>query len=198
MKRHRFSVIEGVDGVGKSTCLRLVRPLVEGLSVLKTPADNMAAARKEFDVPGVDISSRFFFYFATTIYASDLILKRALEAPLLCDRYILSTIAHHNVLSNGRFDFTSYLDVFGFFGGARPDLTILLTADAVARAERIKKRDPDQNNFRDYAIDIASRVQEEFLRLALLPAYGANVEIINTSDMDENAVAKKVAKLLGG
>lgn len=88
-----FYVIEGVDGVGKTTMAKLLVKHLEGI-YYKTPPEPYASRYFEFD--GTNTRKRFEFFLESIVYASQeirLLLKEGIS--VVADRWIWTTLAYH-------------------------------------------------------------------------------------------------------
>lgn len=129
---HPFVVIEGLGGTGKTTVGKILAKKVGGIYI-KTPTESFATARKEVDASATPMA-RFLFYLATVVQASVDISHIIQTVPVVCDKYILSTICWHRAMG---------IDVRipEFVSIMIPNFTFLLTCPDPKRIERLEYRD---------------------------------------------------------
>lgn len=128
-----FIVLEGIDGVGKTTCAQLLAQELNG-HYMATPPHPFARIRLEIDQMD-DLASRFFYY-VSAIVGTSAVIKRMLNSyPVVCDRYIYSTLAYHRALGVA----TDSL-IVGKLPITWPDHSFFLTATEQARSKRLKQR----------------------------------------------------------
>jgi len=89
-----FASIEGLDGSGKSTVAKLLAEQM-GAVLYKCPPDPFRQFRKTVDEQVGDPVVKFFFYLAGNFQAANEIRRMLEEHPVVCDRYIDSTLAFH-------------------------------------------------------------------------------------------------------
>lgn len=94
MTIENFYGLEGLDGVGKTTVRETLKE--HGYVVLKTPPSSFPIKRERYD--GLSTTPRFGFYLAGVIMAGNEAKKVAETKPVVCDRYLLTTIAAHEVM----------------------------------------------------------------------------------------------------
>jgi len=181
---HPFICVEGIDGTGKSTVARKVAELLNGI-YYKTPPEPFASIRGVVDRVG-DAYARALYYAASVAYAATEIKCLREIAPVVCDRYIYSTIAYHVVLSP---EVGALLRSLPF---DQPDQSFVLTAEESVRLQRLDDRSrtleqPPLN--RDYDGGFLAKVQNEFLTLGL-------TEIDTTRLTIEEVVARVVERSL--
>lgn len=94
MAIENFYGLEGLDGVGKTTVRETLKE--HGYVVLKTPPSSFPIKREKYD--GLSTTPRFGFYLAGVIMAGNEAKDIAKAKPVVCDRYLLTTIAAHEVM----------------------------------------------------------------------------------------------------
>lgn len=129
-----FYALEGLDGVGKTTVRKTLGE--HGYVVLKTPPSSFPIRREKYD--GLNTNSRFVFYLAGVIMSGNEAKKLSKTKPVVCDRYLLTTIAAHEVMglqpSLVKL-MTPFLKTIPV-----PQNTFLLTADEEERMRRMLER----------------------------------------------------------
>ena len=151
----RFLVIEGCNGVGKSTiteylCGRL------GATAFHYPPEFVAFRGNVNLDERVASLPRLVYYLAATLHLSDLVRAQLARSHVVCDRYLASPISlmigesaiQETEASQLTEPFLSYL--------CMPDLTLLLTADHAVASARIHKRSRESGMF----TPVARRVLE--------------------------------------
>lgn len=86
-----FIVVEGVDGVGKTTFVKHLAARL-GASQYKSPGGVFAQARAVVDTAGLAGLERYHFFRSATQSDSAAIALLLRDGPVVCDRYIDSTI----------------------------------------------------------------------------------------------------------
>ena len=146
VERPGFYVMEGLDGVGKSTVRELLKQ--NGFEVLKTPPEDFPVPRSEYD--NLPVSDRFLFYLAGVVWASKKIDKIE-KRQIICDRYLLTTLAAHEALGLEKDYLISIEPVLKDI--LRPQVTFLLTADESVRLERLISRGANENDLANFKIN---------------------------------------------
>ncbi len=179
---NRFLVFEGLSASGKTTIARQVAREI-GAVFYKTPSRKFRAIRELVD-RRADILGRFFFYLAGVCDASAEIKKKLSSRPVVCDRYLLTTICFHaavglptDQLANG---VSSRIIV--------PDFTFLLVCEEGVRLRRLAKRGLTFNDKQERQRGLESRFLAEYRRHIL-------VEIDNSSPNPRDAVGIVLQKL---
>ncbi|MGI2173557.1 dTMP kinase [Shewanella ulleungensis] len=132
-----FIVIEGLDGVGKSTIAKALATKM-GAVFLTTPGDKFSNIRNELELIYEDnVQARQLFYMSTVVsVANDIRELIAKGKTVIVDRYWLSTQVYHHWKSEGNnfklLDIQESLLV--------PDLTIYLELPLPQRVIRLAKR----------------------------------------------------------
>lgn len=127
-----FVVLEGIDGVGKSTVTRLVAELL-GFVAYATPPKGYMERRREIDLNGSP-EQKFNFFREGVVVASEEIKNLLGDGKsVICDRYWMTTYVYHKVIgvTVTEEDFASIL---------QPDLTVLLTASPEHQLQRLIER----------------------------------------------------------
>jgi dTMP kinase len=129
----RFIVVEGLDGVGKTTFSKRLAARL-GAVWLTTPPVELRAVREPFDqLFSEDIECRQLFYAASVLYMGRVAAKlRAEGRSVVMDRYWSSTAAYSQ--DSG----LALCEVVGMLPAA--DLTIVLELEEEERQRRIKLR----------------------------------------------------------
>jgi thymidylate kinase len=135
----KFLVIEGCNGVGKSTiteylCGRL------GARAFHYPPEFVSFRGNVNLDECVAPLPRLVYYLAATLHLSDLVRAQLTQSHVVCDRYLASPISlmigesavRETEVSRLMEPFLSYL--------CMPDLTLLLTAEHAAASARINSR----------------------------------------------------------
>ena len=135
----KFLVIEGCNGVGKSTITEYLSARL-GASTFHYPPEFVSFRRDVHLDESVAPLPRVAYYLAATLHLSDLVRAQLKQSHVVCDRYLASplslmiaesaieeTEAHHLIEP-----FLSYL--------CMPDMILLLTAKHGVASARIHKR----------------------------------------------------------
>ncbi len=175
--RELFLVIEGIDGAGKTTCAKI---LAEKLNAYyyKTPPGIFEKIRPEIEIFS-DPLTRFSFYLASVFYASIEISKIIAWRPVVCDHYLLSTIAYHRAIGLN----LSWVN-FSQLPIILPNINFYLHADENTYLERLKKRYPVIDSALEKNREFQRKVHEEFFRLNVVP--------IDTTSLSINEVVEQL------
>lgn len=127
-----FIVLEGIDGVGKSTATRLVAKAL-GFVPYATPPKEYMERREEIDLGGSPRQKFNFFREGLTVAAAEIQQLLSAGKSVICDRYWMTTYVYHKVIGVqvAEDDFASLL---------QPDLTIMLTASPEHQLQRLIER----------------------------------------------------------
>lgn len=140
--KHDFIVIEGVDGVGKTTAGQKLAKVLNGV-FYQTPSSFWRKYR--LIVENSPALVRFTYYLLATCFSSKEIGKILEKKSVICDRYIYSTWAHHyayglKILKHISFD---WLPI------ERPSRVIYLYVNQGERERRIALRNNNNKKDRD-------------------------------------------------
>ena len=135
----RFLVIEGCNGVGKSTVTKYLCARLDASSFHYPPEFVTFRGNVQLD-ESVAPLPRLMYYLAATLHLSDLVRAQLTKGHVVCDRYLASPISL--MIAESAIDepeacglverFASYLCV--------PDVILLLTAEHAAASARISNR----------------------------------------------------------
>lgn len=186
----RFFCVEGVDGVGKSSAVRLAAARRADFVAMKTPPERMGSLRRFYDKNSC-AEARFFFYLSAVAEQSNEIRAALSEKNVCCDRYLLSTIAYHSVMCR-KHGLERYFALAEEMGLAIPDRNIVLLADAKTRIGRLNKRvnENGEKTSTDLDIELTELVQSEYLRIA--EAGFCVASFIDTSKLGVEEVVERV------
>ena len=135
----KFLVIEGCNGVGKSTLTEYLCERVNARSFHYPPEFVSFRRAVQLD-ESVKPVARLTYYLAATLHLSDLVRTQLIQSHVICDRYWASPLSL--MISESAIEERKAYSFAAPFQShlCRPDLTLLLTAEhAVARA-RISSR----------------------------------------------------------
>jgi thymidylate kinase len=136
---HKFLVIEGCNGVGKSTITEYLSARL-GASTFHYPPEFVSFRRDVHLDESIAPLPRLIYYLAATLHLSDLARARLTRSHVVCDRYLASPLSL--MIAESAIEetearrlvepFLSYL--------CKPNVTLLLTAEHEVASARIQKR----------------------------------------------------------
>lgn len=186
-KSFPFIVIEGIDGAGKTVTAKLLSEMV-GANYYKTPSGHFGKLRANADyVFRNDPQKRFKFYFNSVKFASSEIIQIIQKNPVICDRYIWSTVVYHKAMG---------LDLSNFdidrSGIVIPQYAFSLYADEETCRRRIRERNDQSAS--DLCLEqdlrLQQRVRSIFLKYPLIQ--------IDTSNLTILEICKKILSIVCG
>jgi thymidylate kinase len=135
----KFLVIEGCNGVGKSTIVEYLRGRV-GASSFHYPPEFVSFRREVQLDKCVGPLPRFVYYLAATMHLSDLVRAQLTHSHVICDRYLASPLSL--MIAESALEETEARRVVEPFASYLhpPDLTLLLTAEHAVACARINNR----------------------------------------------------------
>jgi thymidylate kinase len=181
IKAHKFIVLEGISGSGKTELGKLLAQQISG-QYYTTPPEAFRSSRKEVDEK-VTLESRFWFYLASVVQASDEISKILKMQSVVCDKYILSTVCYHKAMGVD-------IQIPQWVKFIEPDHTFLVYCDNHTRLKRLRASRGPITNKEKYE----SRQQMEQRCLAELRKCICQ-EIDNTPDGPQNAINQILATI---
>ena len=166
MKRGLFVVFEGIDGSGKSSCMRaLSESLSSETSVVLTAEPSQGPVgtmlQKNHDLPPL---AETLLFVADRAHHTTCIQDWLEDGKtVLCDRYYASTLAYQSCALDGHAGDPDWLWELNRPVVIEPDLTILLDIDPVIGLERTSGRGA-ASKFEK--MDFLSRVRRRYLEIA--------------------------------
>lgn len=175
-----FVVVEGLDGTGKTASSKR---LAERLSAFYygTPPEEFYSVRKWIDCE-VSTETRFIFYLTALVFAGEEIKELLKHGSVVCDRFVLSTIAYHRALGLP----TKFLEAVDMVSLPTPTITFYLDCEENERLRRIGQRGANATDLEH--IRVADRIRREFER--------ADVVKIDTTYMDVDGVVDRMLECL--
>jgi thymidylate kinase len=135
----KFLVIEGCNGVGKSTIVEYLSARV-GASTFHYPPQFVSFRRDLQLDDHLAPLPRLVYYLAATLHLSDLVRAQLAQRHVICDRYLASPLSL--MISESAIEETEARRVVEPFASYLhpPDLTLLLTAEHAVACARINNR----------------------------------------------------------
>jgi thymidylate kinase len=136
---NKFLVIEGCNGVGKSTIVEYLIARVGALSFHYPPEFVNFRRNVHLDETLAPIP-RLAYYLAATLHLSDLVRAQLTQSHVVCDRYLaspLSLMIGESAIEEA--EARRLMEPFGSYV-CMPDLTLLLTAEHATASARINDR----------------------------------------------------------
>ena len=180
MTQGRFITIEGVEGVGKSTNIALVKSLLEarGYEVLLTrePGGTPTGERireilLDKDEQAMTAMTELLLVFAARSQHVSQVIMPALAAGqwVISDRFTDSSYAYQGGGRELGIEIVAALEA-QVLADFRPDLTIVLDVDIASGLERAT-REAEADRFESEQTSFVQRVRETFLTLAEADRY---------------------------
>lgn len=171
-----FITIEGPDGGGKTTQMKMLVPALEerGLDIVRTRepggtdiGDQIRSVIMDMKNKSMDPRAEILLFCASRAQLVSELIRPSLASGkiVLCDRYADSTMAYQGY-GHG-LDRTALKNLLEFAtGGLKPDLTILLDISAEAGLRRRITNHDEWNRMDDYALQFHERVRKGYLEMA--------------------------------
>ncbi len=198
--------IDGVDGAGKSTVIKLLLERLTELNLVSVKTSNrseMSSELKQFLNENIEkaLIARFIYFSYSNLLASNEIKNKNYENVII-DRFVYSTEAYHKAVDRYYYGGIYYELLDHLSKEAEKelitvDVAIFLYVNEKEQMKRLLRKDPQENNKLDFKIEIQKYVSEEFHKIAeRLRHDGIFVYELDTSNMDENTVAKKIEEII--
>jgi thymidylate kinase len=136
--RSKFLVIEGCNGVGKSTIVEFLKARTGACSFHYPPA--FVSFRRDVDLDKLAPLPRLSYYVAATLHLSDLVRAELTRGHVICDRYLASPLSLMIAESAIEEREARQLVEPSLSYLCRPDLTLLLIAEHAVATARINNR----------------------------------------------------------
>jgi len=190
-----FLVLEGVDGTGKTTVGKALARQAGGV-YMKTPGDQYKAIRSHID-NGTPKEAKLLFYLATVLDASAQIRETLRSQPVICDRYIWSSLIPHAAYHD---EYLGELEsIWQPFAQSltQPTNTILLTVSEEEQLARMG-RDRDMANLSAsdrFCLNTDRRRKVRTLYETIAERDGWSV--VDTTHRDPEEVAQEIRERVG-
>ena len=157
----KFLVIEGCNGVGKSTIVEYLRART-GASSFHYPPEFVSFRRDVHLDECLAPLPRLAYYLAATLHLSDLVRAQLTQSHVICDRYLASPLSL--MIAESAIEETETRHLIEPFESylRTPDLTLLLTAKHAVASARINNRSLKSGMLTPVARKIVE--SEEFFR----------------------------------
>jgi thymidylate kinase len=137
--RYKFLVIEGCNGVGKSTITEYLSARI-GASSFHYPPEFVSFRRDVRLDECLAPLPRLGYYLAATLHLSDLVRAQLAQSHVICDRYLASPLSL--MIAESAIEETEAWELIEPFASylRKPDVTLLLTAEHTVASARINNR----------------------------------------------------------
>jgi thymidylate kinase len=188
---HRFVVIEGIDGAGKSSLLEVLRRTSD-IRVVESPLEPFLSIKNRV-LEEVPPPARLAFFMAANLQVSSCIDELKESEVLVCSRYIWSTIAYHAAINRVEVP-TLVAMVKTFLPWIRmPRLVIYLGVERRVQIERLKGRTENglqaklnlQGDFQERLLNCYSEIR----KLIKVPWKEIDTSEITVEQVTEQALA---------
>jgi len=169
--RGKFIVFEGGEGSGKSAQMERLRGMLpRGTVFTRDPGgietgEDIRRLVLSKDARGIDTATELLLFLAARAQLIAELIAPALEqgSMVVCDRFILSTIAYQ-VYGRQKMEYLPLVkDVFAMVNrGCIPDITIFLDVTPEVGLERAHSRLEAPNRFDEEAVAFHERVREGY------------------------------------
>ena len=182
-------VFEGLDGVGKTVQIKLLKQKFTNSALFKYPTSEFPMLRKHLDGE-IKLHPKSLFLLFLSDIANEQEKLSSAEGLSIVDRYVFSTISYwvEGV------SFESAKKIVGEIGYLKPDLVILLDLPPEVAAERKSRQKTPDRYERD--VEYLRGVRERFLKLAEEKFLAKEWAVVDASKSVEE-VHKEIVSLLG-
>jgi dTMP kinase len=156
---------------------------MSGGEFYKTPPSEISSLREFYDNCG-SIEARYAYYLSGVLLASSRVSQLLAIGPVICDRYIYTTIAYHQAMGL----VVDWID-HERLPLLRPDHCICLTASEEVIRERLRERDGNAS--------IEGRAAKAaFMQRVSETLKGMATAAIDTSKLSESEVAARIYQMV--
>ncbi|MEY4747145.1 MAG: hypothetical protein RLZZ416_194 [Candidatus Parcubacteria bacterium] len=205
MVRGKFIVLEGGEGAGKSVQMGKLRSIMpQGTVYTRDPGgvetgEDIRRLVLSKETRGIDAATELLLFMAARAQLVAELIAPALEngSIVVCDRFILSTIAYQVYGRNQLKYLPLVQEIFASISRrCAPDFTIFLDVTPEAGLKRARERLEAPNRFDDEAIEFHRRVREGYKKH--LNDYGTSCTIDADRSIEEvwQEVEKAVQSVL--
>jgi dTMP kinase len=192
MARGKFIVLEGGEGSGKSVMMeRLKETLPQGTVFTRDPGgvsigEEVRRLVLGRDARGIDAATELLLFLAARAQLIAELIAPALDEgrTVICDRYILSSIAYQ-VYGRQKMEYLPLVkNVFAAVNrGCVPDMTVFLDVSPEIGLQRVHLRMQAPNRFDEEALAFHERIREGYKQH--LNDYGTPVAIDANRPLEE-------------
>lgn len=204
-ERGKFITVEGVEGAGKSTNLKVVKDYLSGqgieLIATREPGGTIYSERiRELLLShmdeDLDPTAELLLIFAARAQHINTLIKPALESGtwVLCDRFTDATYAYQGAARGLGADKVSQLEEF-VQGSLRPDLTLILDVPVDVGMTRVDIRG-DRDRFESEQRQFFEDVRAAYLDLASeFPERYSVIDTVQSLDSVKLDICARLSKL---
>jgi dTMP kinase len=201
--RGALITLEGIDGTGKSTIVRILAEHLKDRDVVltaePTKGDVGAILRKRLNEPALETTGpklfeELFLFMADHADHLSRVVMPSLErgAIVISDRYSDSTVAYQGATLKGAIpDPISWIRSIHYPWNVVPDLTLLFALDPEIAIKRIAARDSSVAKFERE--DFLRQVEENFMAMARLEPQ--RFVLINASEEIDSVAEKAMTEV---
>ena len=192
MARGKFIVLEGGEGSGKSVMMEKLRGVLPRDTVFTRDPGGVSVGEEirklvlGQETRGIDAATELLLFLAARAQLIAELIAPALNEGknVICDRFILSTIAYQ-IYGRQKMEYLPLVkSVFAAINqGCVPDTTILLDATPEIGLQRVQLRMQTLNRFDEEEIAFHQRIREGYTRH--LAEYGTPVTIDANRPLEE-------------
>lgn len=139
MPCYKFYVVEGCNGVGKSTVVAFLKEQLGAVSFHYPPEFLNFRRAVKLD-QSISALPRMTYYLAATLHLSDLVRDQLVHGHVVCDRYLASPLSL--LIAEEAVEESEALKLITPFKShlISPEITLHLTAEHQVASERIQRR----------------------------------------------------------
>ena len=159
-KSNLFIVCEGLSGAGKTEFAKALSKKTNAL-YFKTPPYSLNRFRSLID-KNFNYKYRYYFYLLSVFLSSEKIKKILKKQPVICDRYIYTTLAFHSAIGIK----THNIKYFDFLYPA--DITFFVDCKNNVRLKRLYKRGLTYNDEMEVKLNTDKKFLKEYKKFSMI------------------------------